>query len=120
MTESFRDLIRRLKEEEKAATEGPWARGTYNLWAGDICLFHGIASAAGPREQVQANADLIVDCRNSLPRLLALAEAAMDHLDAFDAACAECRKGTEYSAELWDKLKLAREKVRAIVEGSNQ
>jgi len=73
-------VVEPLRELEAKATKGPWERGYGNdVGPEDDCFWEwetaGPAQLHEPGEQAKRDADLIVELRNALPKLLALLPA---------------------------------------------
>ena len=82
--------IEELKHALEAATPGPWVTATdpshydshseiYRVEDGEF-----VASTGGKWDTLEANARLIVEAVNNLPKLLKVVEAAQTMLDAID------------------------------------
>lgn len=77
-------LIEKLIQLEKEATPAPWREGTLNVWelrqtgpeltVASTEEMHRIGRMS--RDQAQADCALIAEMRNSLPKFLALYDAA--------------------------------------------
>jgi hypothetical protein len=84
--------IERLKELEAKATPGPWLLATSN--GGFIVEFDGnyvldaFVSDVLAQDKQRANAKLIAEMRNALPKLLAVVEAGDELARAFPEAIA--------------------------------
>ncbi len=106
-------MIKKLRELEAEASPGPWEHihihfGEELIKMGQQVSFEDTERARGYM-QLEADAVLVVELRNALPKLLAVVEAAKDTLKDLQSHNSYCPDGHEISCRILENTLAALE-----------